>query len=455
MSFWNNLKYVFLNRNFNGYHFNKPVGLGNKYNADQSNLVYPFEEGYAKSSDVYAITNKIARNAKTLPWILKKKTGDKIETIESGELFDLIHMPSDSITRESFVEMGLLQYLLGGNVYLNPLIPLGFNTPSEVNLLHPQLVEIKSNYEGRYNVVQQYIYDIGGKQFKISPEEVTHLKYANPTQFGIDNLYGLSPLTAGFLTLTGLVNNQTASASILENQGVSGILSNESDYQLSPEERDIQQSLFDKKHSGAEKFGKVIQSMAKVRYTKLGLDPSQLKIIESKTLKMRDLCNIYDVSSVLFNDPQNRIQSNLTPAETAFWSNAVIPNLRSFISSYSMGVVSLFNKNEFPSGNSKYFIEVDTSGVEALQKDQKAEAEKDKVRMDAINVIMSMPIASAGKIEILISELDMTPEQAQTIVLPEGEKNKTLEILSSMSPLLGTKFTDKLTEEEARGMLNL
>lgn len=431
-------------------HSNKVIGYS-EYSIRQDQKDFAFDNAYAASSDVYAITNKIARNGKTIPWRLYRQTGDEKREITDGPLYDLIQNPNESQSLAEYIEQSMLMILLSGNLYVNPQTPLGFTKASEVYNLFPQLTTIENQFGGKINKVKEYTYRIDGREFKISPEDVTHVRYANPTTYGINNLYGLSPLVAGYLTLVGLTNNQTAHASILENQGAAGILSNESDYALTPEQRDLQQKLFDKKASGATKFGKIIQSLSKVNYTKIGLDPSALKIIEGKTLKMRDLCNIYDVSSVLFNDPQNRIQSNLTPAETAFWANAVLPNATLVKEAFERAVLAPYNKGL---AGGKYFLELDTSGIQALRKDDKLEAETAKIYTEVVKGIVSMPIAREAKVELLVAQLEMSQDAAEAIVAPEGSANSTLEKLKSLSPVLANKIIDKFTEEEIKALLS-
>ena len=417
MSYIRNLGLAVFNITDKQHSSNVLFGENKKYNPDQNDKNYAFEEAFAKSSDVYSVVGKIARTAKTIPWIVYKKTGDNIEEVTSGELFDIVNKPNDTQSREVFTELGLIQLLLSGNVYFMPIEAVGFaNRAAEVNLLHPQLMHIKNKYIGYFNTVEKYLYYVGGKQFKILPDELTHLKYANPTMYGIDRLEGLSPLVAGYLTANGLISNQTASTSILDNQGASGILSNESDVVLTPTEQKTQQELFDKKAAGATKFGKIIQAMSKVKFTRLGLDPTQLKVIESKVMKMRDLCNIYDIPSQLFNDPTNRIQSNMTPAGVMFISNAVIPQLKTFLSGYEKCIVEPFNKLEFPTCRSKYYIDLDISNIPELQKDENKKAEKSLKLTTSIVKVLASEISDGQKIQTLIHAHDMNEEQARVIV---------------------------------------
>lgn len=431
---------------------NQLIGVAKKYVIPQTNTSIPFEQGYAKSSDIYSIVRKIASNAKTVPWVLKKKTGDKIEIVTEGELFNLIHKPNAQQTRQEYTEQGLIQYLIGGNVFFYTPEVIGM-APDETYLLHPQLTTIKTKLDGRFVVPVVYEYRIGGKEFNSAPDKITHLKYCNPTEFGITSLRGLSPLVAGALSMIGVNNNQTAQASILENQSTAGILSNEGEYFLQAEEAEEQQKLLDEKLGNAESFGHIVQSRAKINYVKLGLDPSQLKIIESKILMLRDLCNIWDVNSILFGDASGSTFNNVIEAKKSLWTGPIKAALESFIASYHVEIVAKFNKWEFPTGKSKYFIDLDFSGIAELQKDQKEEAAKDKIVIEGIKVVMGMAISSMAKRSLLIEQYGLTEAQANELTTPEGKKNKTLEVLTSLSPLLANKLIEKLTDEEIRALL--
>ena len=399
------------------------IGFGKGDKVNQGNLTFPYEEGYIYSSDVYAVTSKIARNGKKIEWILKTEINGEIETVTEGELYDLIQKPNEEQTRAEFVEMALLFLLLSGEVFQRGLFSdiLVQNQLLAVDLLNPQLVTIDIDNKGSKYYAKSYRY-VNDKTIDVN--SVEHLKYANPTMQGTRSLRGLSPLVAGFLTLTGLINNQQANASILKNQGAAGILSNEGEYTLKGDEQEQQQGVLDRLLSGILKTGKILQAATKIRYTKLGLDPTQLKIIESKLLKFRDLCTIYDVKSILFNDPMNASFRNLELAEVSFYENAVIPNTQLIVNMFSNSVVKHFNEKDFANKKGKYFIELDISSIAALQDDLKKEAQKDKIKMDGVNVLLNMPITTAGKVELLISEYGYSEENAKKIAAPAPKSNE-------------------------------
>ena len=260
--------------------------FGNIFGKKQSDLNFPYHDGYIKSSDVYAVTNRIAMDGASIPWILKRERFGEIEIVTEGELYDLIQKPNLEQVREEFVEMAMIFLLLSGEDFMRVLMPsTGVNarTVRSVDLLNPQLMQVETQKVGIKYQVKNYRYD--GVRVPLDKKKITHLKYPNPTIYGNQSLRGLSPLVAGYLTLKGLNNNQEANAKILENQGAAGILSNESEEIMTDAERESQQGWLDKLIAGVRNMGKVVQSGAKVKFIRLGLAPDQLKLIESKIMK--------------------------------------------------------------------------------------------------------------------------------------------------------------------------
>lgn len=410
------IKHVVITGNRKDFTRHTKVG-SEKYTISQEKFSFP-AEAYVTTSDVYAIINKISRASRALPWVLKLKKGDVVEEVTEGIVFDAVYHPNEDQTNHEFREESLIYLLLNGNVFIDKNTSFGSSIPEDVRNLAPQLTHIKTKYSDKRYKTTGYEYSIDGKEEFINKDSVIHIKYVNPSNYGIKSNRGLSPIIAGYLTVKGIKNNQNAHASILDNQGATGIISNESEYNLTPDEQKRQQAEFDNKASGSSLFGKIIQSTSKIKFTKLGLDPTQLKIIEGKVLTMRDLCNIFDITSTLFNDPSNRIQSNVAPAETAFWSNAVIPNDKMIMQAFQRGIINPINELESFANGDGYYLEQDISAIPALQKDQKEEAEKDKLKLEAINTIISMRISQEAKEMLLINELEMSEEEAKAISQP-------------------------------------
>ena len=184
-------------------------------------------------------------------------------------------------------------------------------------------------------------------------------------------------------------------------------------------------------------------------YTQIGMSSTDLKIIESGVLTDRQLCNAYSCPSVLFNDPSNSTYNNYTTALKTLYTDAVIPVCNKILADNNKDWLSQWSLRD----NKKYSWQLDTSSVEALQADQKIEAEKDKIRMDGVNVILNMPISAEAKANLLQSEYGYNVEDATALIQPAGAVNATLEALKSLSPLLANKLLEGLTPEEIRNLL--
>jgi len=134
--------------------------------------------------------------------------------------------------------------------------------------------------------------------------------------------------------------------------------------------------------------------------------------------KLRKFCNVYGMSSQLFNDPANKTFNNLAEAKKSLYTEAAIPLAQTFVDNWNENLIPIFNERD----NKEYYIKLDTEKIEVLQKDKKMEAEKSKIMIDAI-----LPIAEkvtmgtlerAAAIQILIYTYKITEEEAE-LLIPE------------------------------------
>ena len=156
------------------------------------------------------------------------------------------------------------------------------------------------------------------------------------------------------------------------------------------------------------------------------MSSTDLQIIESGVFKLRQLCNIYAVDSSLFNDPANKTYNNRTEATKSFYNEAVIPAVNRIIKGLNSWLLAPFSEDT----GVKYRLSIDTSQIEALQKDQKAEAEKNKVVSESVTSIATLvsqgQLDSTSAINILVYSHGMTQEQASEII-PNGPMNENQE----------------------------
>jgi len=294
----------------------------------------------------------------------------------------------------------------------------------------------------------KYLFELGTNKRTYQKDEVEHIKFFNPGYTSVDeSLLGLSIIQVAREAVMVGNSRWDAHANLLQNRGAVGMITDKSNRPMLPEEAAQVQQAWNRDISGTHNSGKIKVTNKDLNYIQMAMSATDLQLVESDVITLRAMCNVYGLDSSLFNDPANKTFNNRKEAEKALYTNAVIP----LSEKIAMAHTNYIALNHFPGGNVR--MRQDFSNVEALQSDKKTEAEKDKILMDGVNVVMNMPISSDAKQSLLINEYDMTEEQADIIVAPVGRLNPTLETLKSLSPLLANKLIESLTPEEVRELL--
>ena len=348
---------------------------------DSKNTEELIKDGFGKNLDVYAIVNKIAGSAKRAKWgvfeVRKNRDGsvDKIPVTNSG-LNLVLECPNSLQTWDKFIEEAMIYNLLDGNAYINGTTAVGMGDAfRQLSVMQSQFIDI---IEGdAINPIAGYEYN-NGKLIKFSREEVLHIKYPNPVDEGNETLKGLSPLRIAQLAFKTGNNNWEANANILNNRGVAGVLTNESDQPFSGKEKGEIQSHFDSMFTGVKKFAKTMITTAKLKYLQMGMSPTDLKIIENTPMTLRALCNVYGVDSGMFNDPANKTYNNALEAQKTFWENAVIPKLDEFKTGLNGWLVPAWSKKE----NKNLVIDYNVDHIGALQADKKEQTDRVALLLD-------------------------------------------------------------------------
>jgi len=372
-------------------------------------------EGYDRNAQAYSIIRKISETGSDIPWIPHTIESDgSMKEVTEGRFHDFVMMPNDNQTQKEFKMDSNGYFLTTGDLFWHFPDIVGFPS-NQLTVKESQLIEVLKN-RSEPLVPTGYKFELGTKREAFTLEEIIHQKYFNPTTKGILSLRGMSPLTAGFLTLSADNQRAEAQESMMRNRGAIGFISNESDQLLSPEDRDIQQGLMDKILGGARKFNQVVVGKSKAKFNQIGMSSSDLEILKTSIQNLRTLCNVYGAPSELFNDPANKTFANQKTALKAFYENAVLPVDRRFLSKFNEDVVPVWSKAD----NKNYVVTQDLSHVGALQEDQDLKAARaDKITNSITKVIQSVsqgldPIAAA---EIIAHAQGISIEDAQKFVV--------------------------------------
>jgi HK97 family phage portal protein len=415
MGFADKLAGLFTAQKNHSYQWSATSLFGKKksYEHDQLNTEELIKDGYAKVTDLYSIIQKIAQTGSNMPYLLYKGTNEDKELVTDGELYNLLKKPNKNQNAHQFKEASIIYLLTTGNLFIQGNKSVGFgDVYKSLNILPTQFVNINCDYslEGMY--IDHYYLEINNFRQKLMPEDISHIKYFNPTDVGVLCEWGLSPIHAGYLSMTSAKNLDIAEASILENKGASGLLTNKGDYPLDPEEaRRIQQAI-DKRIAGADKFGKIVSTGASVDYIPMGMSPADLQLIESGVIKLRQLCNLYGVDSSLFNDPANKTYNNRKEATKSLYTEAVIPVMNKIIWGISEFILPEYNKRD----NTQYKIELDTSMIPTLYDDEKVKAEAQFKHIEGILKVLESPIDDEQKKIVLQNTYHLTDEETDNLI---------------------------------------
>ena len=391
------------------------IGFNGFANSNENNQGL-IDTGYASNVTVYAIIRKIVDNAISIPKILIDETNpDEVELITDGEVYNMLQTPGiyqgKVLSQDDYLEIILTYLLTTGDIYQRGLTSIGFGDLWQQMEILPSGYTLPISGKSYLSPVQGYQFTDKMNTFRIPTEEVLHTKYINPSTLGLQSLEGLSPLQASLYSLTGSTDIQQAISVMTKNQGVRGILTNKGERPLTGEEALRMKNSVNKKIRGVENFNSVHVTGVDVNYLNMGMNAADLKLIESGVLTDRQLCNAFSVPSVLFNDPANSTYNNYTTALKSLYTDAVIPANNKILASINSEWLRQYSLRD----GRVYKLVQDTSGVEALQADQKEEAEKDKANMEGVNTILNSNTTQEGKSLLLQKTYGFDKEEADLI----------------------------------------
>lgn len=371
--------------------------------------------GYGSNSIVFSVIKKLATTSANTPLIIVDSND---ELIEDGELFDKLQQPAiyrgQFLDTKSWIEYAMTYLLTSGNVYQRLVELDGIKGLPELEIIPSGIIkplEPKSYLTPSGGYI---IHDKNNTDIKVDFEELEHTKYINPTQYGLDTLQGLSPLQAGLFSLIGSTDIQKALSVNVKNQGIRGMITPDIGLGISPDPNLMKRiaAKIKGKLTGISKINAIHISDTPVKYLPMGMSAADLKLIESGILTDRQICNLYQVDSKLFNDPAASTFNNLKEATKGMYENAIIPSLNKIVGSFNQTIAKQFNST----GTGSQFLKIDIDSIKALQGDQKIEADKDKVNADGINVVLTMPISNESKVITLVHIYGMSEDVASNIV---------------------------------------
>jgi len=384
---------------------------------DKENEEKLINEGYISNEDVFAVVKKLLDSSSDIPIVLKEMVQDEKVTVTdmSNDLYRLLKRPNSDQTQKEYRREQYSNYLLTGDTFEWKRMAAGFNYPTSLKVIPSQYTEINMvNDNDYFSEIKNYQFCWASQNYSFGPEEIIHTQNLDPSYC---DKKGLSFLQPSYKALSTSNQVHNAEAHMIENRGATGMISSDQEgYPLTDEERKTIEEKFKERAGGSHNYNKMLTVGSKVKYTSLGLSPKDLTLTDLDINKLRKFCNVYGLSSQLFNDPANKTFNNLGEAKKSLYTEAAIPLAQLFVDAWNENLVPIFNEQD----NTQYFIELDTSQIEVLQKDKKAEAEKNKILTESISSLASKvtmnQLDSQSAINILVYSYGMTVEQAEELI---------------------------------------
>lgn len=369
-----------------------------------SNFDTYYDEGWLNSSTVFAIVNRIANKAASVPrYQYKVKKGnekavteykalmsqyDPKAMVEAGRLqrkaMEVVsgNDPINKILKAPNPEMSINQFIYfvianklvygGCPIYGNKgavgnaiLALYPFNNHFIQLVPTPTLLGVQS---------AKLITNIGG--YDLTPENLYIVKFEDIElkQDG-SHLYGHSPLKSALRILQSSNQATETQLSMFRFRGKDGVFTPEnvetmgmfSDVVIRDEMRTDIDNIMGKENGQATGRKAFVNAMLK--YQSFGMDAEELKIIESIQEMDKALCNVYNFPPILLNT-EGTTYANMPAARKDLLFECAMPHVQD--------IDDMFNEFLLPSHgitNGERFIASDYSAMPEAQEDMKLQAE--------------------------------------------------------------------------------
>jgi len=323
------------------------------------NLTNDIKTGYMDNDTTYSIINKIADTAANIPLKLVDENG---EEVKSHWVNDLLLIPNEDNTIRDIIFNYYVYLLSIGNTFIYaPKLESGNST--ELWTMPSDLVEVVSG--PWHEPILGYKLMEGNQEILFPKKDVLHGRLFNPRFQSGSWVYGLSPIQVAAQTINSLNAGQISQEAAYKNMGPPYILSSQTPEGLTPEQQEMLEDTVKKKYGGAKNFNKPMTTGTPIKVEKVGVSPVDLNIIEGSEHGLRILCNVYGVSSVLFNDNANSTYNNISQARKDFYDYTIKPLNKDLSQKLKNWLIP----------DEKFTLEFDYSDVEVLQESFKTKIE--------------------------------------------------------------------------------
>jgi HK97 family phage portal protein len=331
---------------------------------DKSRYINDFE----KVKYAYAVISWIAKKAAKVPFELftYNAKGDK-EKVKVNAFMKMIERPNGYQSSFEFKYQAYGYLLSTGSLYIH--IPkLSSGRWTEMHVIPSDYVQ--PVYERRFEGPKSFIINDTG--LTISADEMIYVFQPSLSfdQVGVGES-GHSPMKSLLTVLRKTADIDIADLATIQNGGLAGIITDRSATEgMSPEQQSIVESQLKAKAYGPQNKGKFLVTSGDVSFIPLGLSPIDLNLYKANMQVLRDICIVYHVPYIIFDqtDTSASFGSHIREARKMAYTDAILPVVEMMVDAVNHFGIEGFGKN--------LVLDYETSSIEELQVDAKAQAER-------------------------------------------------------------------------------
>jgi HK97 family phage portal protein len=369
---------------------------------DTVNQIDFIRNGYNINADIYSVVSDIAQKGASIPLVCyeviddnalknykasrkgrptddnlilsnKLKTKALRQVEYDNPIQKLIDKPNADDDPFNFYQTSIgFTCICGNNYWYTPTLDMGADKGKviELRIMPSQFtgIVVTQGFPAR---VLGYEVIIDGLRL-LQSAEVIHMKFPN-YDWSVDGqqFYGLSPLKAGFNLLNLSNAIETTQISSFNNGGPAVLITNKS---ISPDERAVDQmgrikKAWNDEYTGPTNANKFKLMAGDVSAIPLGLDNVSLDIIAADERVMDKICNLYGISSIMFNNHSASTESNVKEMIRDSWTRGILPLRKMHADSFNRAIVPAYQQKGV-----RYFVDMDLSGIADLQPDKAIQA---------------------------------------------------------------------------------
>lgn len=277
------------------------------------------KEGYKTFKNLQKSDNIVDKAKAT------KMRSSVLEEVKVKEIDALLKQPNDKQNGNDFIEMLTGNYLIRGNAFIYANSPNNKTKKWSEMFAMPSDMHIVSG--GIFEPIKSYFLHWGTPEEEYFPaDQIKHIKTFNPRySITASQLYGMSPLRPYLYAIDKIKNGNKQADKQLKNGGKMGFVApkNKED-ELGIDQKDGLHESIVEAHSSDGAMARIIPSSIPLDWTEIGLDSSDMQLLEHLNASADDIYRAYHVP-LYFRSLESATYNNVTTAKKQLIYDAVAP----------------------------------------------------------------------------------------------------------------------------------